>query len=960
MQSTRSTVRGRSVAAAATLLCGVLLIAPVAAIESLADEPTSHLVISEVMTGGASASDEFIEIYNPSPATLPLEGLEVVYVTASGVTITRRADWAAGAPTVGPGEHVLVANSAGTFAAIADVVYASGIAAAGGSVALRIQGASTAIDAVGWGTAASVWMEGSAAPAPAAGETLERLPGGGAGSGQDSNDNAVDFRISSPPDPQNSTSSPVPDPAATPGPTPPASGEPSSTPVVTPTPGASTDPTPTATAPTPTPTPGGSVISILEARALGDGAAAHVRGVALTGSDFTDGGGYLDDGTGGIAVLVTGGSFARGDLVDASGEIDDRFSQRTLRVEAAGLVVAGTGSETAASPAATGSVGEALEGRLARIHATVQGAPSELTTGLAFDLDDGSGPLRVIVGSTTGIDLSGWVAGAGVEAIGVVGQRDSTGSGTVGYRLQPRGPGDVLAVVPPGDPSASPSGSGSATPSASPSGSQLPLMTIAEARSVERNERVRVRGVVTLGTGIVDDGSAVIQDASGAILLRLGEEAGAARGGQLVEVTGKRSTKSGMLSIQVTTPPADLGSARQPAPERRATGAAGEAEEGRLVVVRGAVVAGARRASSGSVSFEVDDGSGPLRVFAGASLDLDREGLVSGAWVEATGPLGQETSGSQPLRGYRIWLRTAGDLAIVAATTDPQVTDEAGSEGAGGAVSGGEASASIGDLLEGRRDDAAATVTLVAGAWPELGLAGVAWDGTRVAGVLDDAAARAILQPFLSAHPPPASATITALERAGTHAASGLPLLRLRDGGRIEVAEARPAAPAPALPRASAPSWVAVVGRMAAAGRLERDDAEPVAVTAPCAASPLHGVRGLAQVVGVGRGAPARIIVACDGVSRGPRLLGAAAAVGRGGAQAAPSPRLTPPPDGVPLVPVLAASSAMAVALVALGGVVAWRRRRPSGLDAIAEEALAQPDGPRLSLLPVHRERGSP
>ena len=50
-----------------------------------------HLVISEIVTGGASASDELIELYNPSSAALPLEGLELVYVTASGHKYHREA-----------------------------------------------------------------------------------------------------------------------------------------------------------------------------------------------------------------------------------------------------------------------------------------------------------------------------------------------------------------------------------------------------------------------------------------------------------------------------------------------------------------------------------------------------------------------------------------------------------------------------------------------------------------------------------------------------------------------------------------------------------------------------------------------------------------------------------------------------------------------------------------------------
>jgi hypothetical protein len=118
-----------------------------------------HLVVSEVMTGGASASDEFIELYNPTAAALPLEGLEIVYVTATGATITRKASWAAGSPGLPAGAHVLIANGGGIFAALADVAYANGLASTGGSEALRAIGAATPIDAVGRGNAPNAWLE---------------------------------------------------------------------------------------------------------------------------------------------------------------------------------------------------------------------------------------------------------------------------------------------------------------------------------------------------------------------------------------------------------------------------------------------------------------------------------------------------------------------------------------------------------------------------------------------------------------------------------------------------------------------------------------------------------------------------------------------------------------------------------------------------------------------------------
>ena len=144
-----------------------------------------------------------------APDPLSLDGLELVYATASGATITRKALWGVGA-VIPPGAHVLVANEAGLFVGLADVTYANGLAATGGSLALRAVGSTSAIDAVGWGTAASTWLETSPAAAPPAGSSLERLPGGGAGSGQDTDNNVVDFVIRVAPDPQNSGSIPVP------------------------------------------------------------------------------------------------------------------------------------------------------------------------------------------------------------------------------------------------------------------------------------------------------------------------------------------------------------------------------------------------------------------------------------------------------------------------------------------------------------------------------------------------------------------------------------------------------------------------------------------------------------------------------------------------------------------------------------------------------------------------------
>ena len=149
---------------------------------------------------------------------------------------------------------------------------------------------------------------------------------------------------------------------------------------------------------------------------------------------------------------------------------------------------------------------------------------------------------------------------------------------------------------------------------------------------------------MTLPSGLVDEGTAVIQDATGAILLRIGEDAGRLKLGARVEASGKRSTLSGMESLRVTEPIVLLGTGAEPAARRVRTGGVREADEATLVVASGALVASARRASSGTVSFEIDDGSGPLRVSLSATLRADRDSLSAGTWVEVRGVLGQETS----------------------------------------------------------------------------------------------------------------------------------------------------------------------------------------------------------------------------------------------------------------------------------------------------------------------------
>ena len=240
--------------------------------------PSAGLLIAEVVTGGASASDEYVEITNAGAMPADLAGLELVYVTSSGSTVTRKATWTELTQLV-TGQHLLVANAVGTYASTADATYSGGLAATGGALVLRPVGGAP-IDAVGWGDATNAFVEGTAAAAPPPGQSIERRPGGSGGNVLDTNQNAADWNVLPAPIPQNRSAAPVPStppspspepsgssvpspspaPTATPTPAPSPSAEPTptATPVPSPSPEATATPTPTQTAtpePTPTPTP---------------------------------------------------------------------------------------------------------------------------------------------------------------------------------------------------------------------------------------------------------------------------------------------------------------------------------------------------------------------------------------------------------------------------------------------------------------------------------------------------------------------------------------------------------------------------------------------------------------------------------------------------------------------------------------------------------------------------------
>ena len=104
--------------------------------------PPSTLVVSEVQTGGASASDEFVEVANQGAAPVDLLGLEVVYATSSGSHGDAKGHVGGVARSSTRASGSCSRTRVGVHAAVADVTYSGGFAATGGAIALRVVGGS--------------------------------------------------------------------------------------------------------------------------------------------------------------------------------------------------------------------------------------------------------------------------------------------------------------------------------------------------------------------------------------------------------------------------------------------------------------------------------------------------------------------------------------------------------------------------------------------------------------------------------------------------------------------------------------------------------------------------------------------------------------------------------------------------------------------------------------------------
>ena len=167
---------------------------------------TSHLRISQIYGGGGNAgatyTHDFVELHNPGPAAVDVNGWSFQYASATGKTwlVTPLTG------TIAPGGYYLIQQAQGSGGTVAlsapDATGETAMSASSGKVAL-VQGVeplsgscpsgAAIVDFVGYGSA-NCFEGGAPAPRPSNARALHRM----GADGQDTDDNQDDFVTSLP------------------------------------------------------------------------------------------------------------------------------------------------------------------------------------------------------------------------------------------------------------------------------------------------------------------------------------------------------------------------------------------------------------------------------------------------------------------------------------------------------------------------------------------------------------------------------------------------------------------------------------------------------------------------------------------------------------------------------------------------------------------------------------------
>ena len=234
---------------------------------------------------------------------------------------------------------------------------------------------------------------------------------------------------------------------------------------------------------------------------------------------------------------------------------------------------------------------------------------------------------------------------------GPLGQRDSSGTGTSGYRVHATLAGELELLAPDptptpltqpdtlpvAEPDRDPRTDAGADPTAEPhAGPQSNAATESDSESHPGNPRSAAARLAPVGSRIVVRGTVTaeagrlgtqplfaIGDASGGIIVRLPDEATAPRRGSVIQVAGKLADPYGQLEVRPGDGDIEItGSGALPSPIQAPSGGLGESTEARLVTTSGVLAAKPTKSGNSIVLTLERSGQASVRVMADSTSGL--------------------------------------------------------------------------------------------------------------------------------------------------------------------------------------------------------------------------------------------------------------------------------------------------------------------------------------------------
>lgn len=377
-------------------------------------------------------------------------------------------------------------------------------------------------------------------------------------------------------------------------------------------------------------------VTTADVRGLPLGDKVFVTGFALSAPNlFGDQTIHAADAAGAVrATDITSSGIAAGDSIRLSGTVATSLGQRTL----SNATVTALGGLLTQDPttATTAFAARAMEGSLdaALVSVTDARIVDTATSGgdLVVTVNDGSGPLDVVLDADITFDRAPYRPGAVIEATGLL-----VPTGTGRWRLKPRSEDDLDVTV--------------------------PVVTIAEARVMPAGEPAVIIGLALNRLSTFGDLSVHLVDATGSIrgtnvdttLIFVGDS---------LQFRGTLSVENEQRTLDMISPFLITHETNLTPPQptvlttAQARTASGGTQDAGLVQVTAATIASDTLTSSdGDFSFTVDDASGPLTVILDVDTGISTTSIVPGNSITLIGVLLPIGTGTWQLKP-----RSNGDL----------------------------------------------------------------------------------------------------------------------------------------------------------------------------------------------------------------------------------------------------------------------------------------------------------